>query len=116
MSPPTSTCKAELCGDVIFGDDAFKQDGERPWLVVNNESHPFDGEQYVVMGLTTRTWYDDRVPLGEDDFVEGTAPRDSSVVPHAVTSLQPHLITEYVCRVSQEAVDNSVEVLVEYLS
>lgn len=116
MSPPTSTCKAELCGDVIFGDDPFKEDGERPWVVVNNETHPFDGEQYVVMALTARTWYEERVPLDEDDFVRGSAPRDSAVVPHAVTSLQPHLVTEYVCRVRQETGGNAAEVLVDLLS
>jgi len=102
-------------GDVILADDTFKEDGERPWLVVNNEDHPFDGEQYVVMGLTTRTWYDERIPLNEDDFAEGTAPRESSVIPHAVTSLQPHLMTEYVCRIQQERVDEAVNELFEYL-
>ncbi|MCX2818824.1 type II toxin-antitoxin system PemK/MazF family toxin [Haladaptatus sp. F3-133] len=81
----------------------------------NNEEHPFDGEQYVVMALTTRTWYDERVPLDEGDFVDGSAPRDSSIVPHAVASLQPRLMTEYICRVDGEAVDDAVDVLFEYL-
>jgi len=102
-------------GDVVLAADAFKEDSERPWLVVNNRSHPFDGEQYVVMALTTRTWYDERVPLKEDDFAEGIAPRESSVVPHAVTSLQPHLMTDYICRVTEERVDEAVDELFEYL-
>lgn len=67
------------------------------------------------MALTTRTWYDKRISLDEGDFVDGSAPRDSSVIPHAVTSLQPHLMTEYVCRIDEDAVDDAVDVLFEYL-
>jgi hypothetical protein len=45
-------------GHVVLAPDPFKDSDEltRPWVVVNNETHPFDSEQYIVMGLTTRTW------------------------------------------------------------
>lgn len=115
MSEPEPEFDALRRGDIVLAADAFKEDSERPWLVVNNRSHPFDGEQYVVMGLTTRTWYDERVPLDESDFVRGSAPRESSVVPHAVTSLQPYLMTDYVCRIRKECVDKAVNELFEYL-
>lgn len=54
-----------LRGHVVLAPDPFKPDDDatRPWTIVNNEHHPFDGQQYAVMGLTTRTWYDERVPL-----------------------------------------------------
>jgi len=115
MSEPEPEFDALRRGDVVLAADAFKEDSERPWLVVNNRSHPFDGEQYVVMGLTTRTWCDERVPLNESDFVRGSAPRESSVVPHAVTSLQPYLMTDYVCRVAGTRVDEAVKELLKYL-
>jgi hypothetical protein len=67
------------------------------------------------MGLTTRTWYDERIPLGEDDYRHRRAPRESSIVPHAVASLQPALMTDYVCRICDEPLDRAVETLVEYL-
>ena len=44
-------------GHVVLAPDPFKSDRDttRPWVVVNTDAHPFDGEQYVVMGLTTQT-------------------------------------------------------------
>jgi len=104
-------------GHVVLAADPFKPDDDttRPWIVVNNESHPFDKQQYVVMGLTTQTWYDERIPLDTDDYRHRKAPRESSIVPHAVASLEPALMTDYVCRVHDAPVDRAVETLVEYL-
>ncbi|WP_245549700.1 hypothetical protein [Natronococcus occultus] len=63
-------------GHVVLAPDPFTEteDATRPWVVINNETHPFDSEQYVVMGLTTRTWYDARIPLEEDDYCHRRAP------------------------------------------
>jgi hypothetical protein len=104
-------------GHVVLAPDPFKDSDEltRPWVVVNNETHPFDAEQYIAMGLTTRTWYDDRIPLDEDAYRHRRAPEDSSIVPHALASLQPSLITDYICRVRDEPLDEAVELLVGYL-
>lgn len=104
-------------GHVVLAPDPFKSDDDatRPWVVVNDERHPFDKQQYVVMGLTTQTWYDERIPLDEGDFRHRSAPRDSSVVPHAVASLKPALMTDYVCRIRDSVLDRAVETLVEYL-
>lgn len=104
-------------GHVVLAADPFKPDDDttRPWVVVNNENHPFDKEQYVVMGLTTQTWYDEQIPLGEDDYRHRTAPQESSIVPHAVASLKPALMTDYVCRIHDEPLDRAVDALTEYL-
>ncbi|WP_336361942.1 hypothetical protein [Halalkalicoccus salilacus] len=76
-------------GHVVLAPDPFKTDDEatRPWVVVTTKSHPFDGDQYVVMGLTTKTWYEARLPLETDDYRHRRASRESSIVPHAVASL-----------------------------
>lgn len=104
-------------GHIILAPDPFKSDDDatRPWVVINNEDHPFDKQQYVVMGLTTQTWYDERIPLEEDDFRHRMSPRKSSIVPHAVASLKPVLITDYICRVRDEPLNRAVERLTEYL-
>lgn len=104
-------------GHVVLGPDPFRSDDDatRPWVVVNDERHPFDKQQYVVMGLTTRTRYDERIPLDEEGFRYRSAPRDSSIVPHAVASLKPALVTDYVCRIRDGVLDRAVETLVEYL-
>jgi mRNA-degrading endonuclease toxin of MazEF toxin-antitoxin module len=103
-------------GHVVLAPDPFKLDENetRPWVVVNNENHPFDKQQYVVMGLTTQTWYDERIPLEEGDYRHRT-PRESSIVPHAVASLKPALMTDYVCRIHEEPLDRAVDVLTEFL-
>jgi mRNA-degrading endonuclease toxin of MazEF toxin-antitoxin module len=46
-------------GDVVWHEAPFKSprpDGsqpDRPWLVVSNDSHPFHGREYIVLGMTT---------------------------------------------------------------
>lgn len=104
-------------GDVVLAPDPFKGDDDatRPWVVANTDAHPFHGDQYVVMALTTRTWYDERIELEENDYRYRRAPERSSIVPHAVASLQPNLVTDYICRIESEPLDRAVNVLVEYL-
>lgn len=104
-------------GHVVLAPDPFKEqdDAMRPWVVVNNEAHPFDSEQYIVMALTTKTWYEKRIPLEDDDYRHRQAPRESSIVPHAIASLQPALISDYVCRIRDEPLDTAVEMLLDYL-
>lgn len=104
-------------GHVILAPDPFKPDDDatRPWVIVNNEGHPFDKQQYVSMGLTTQTWYDERIPLDEEDYLHREAPEDSSIVPHSVTSIKPMLMTDYICRVRDDPLNEAVENLVRYL-
>lgn len=117
MTPEADTFDALQRGDVVLAPDPFDGDPDsaRPWAVVNNHQHPFDGDQYVTMALTTRTWYDDRVPLGESDFERGQTPDSSALVPHAIASVQPRVLTEYVCRLRSAPVDEAVDRLTMYL-
>lgn len=117
MTPPGPTFDDLERGHVVLAPDPFTPDDDatRPWVVVNNESHPFDKQQYVVMALTTRTWYDERIPLDEDEYRHRSAPRKSSIIPHAVAALKPDLMTDYVCRIRDEPLDRAVETLVGYL-
>ena len=43
-------------GDVVRSVDPFKLGGsrQRPWLIVNNDAHPFGDEQYVAVAVSTR--------------------------------------------------------------
>lgn len=74
-------------GDVVRSSDPFKlgDDRQRPWLIVNNSSHPFGDEQFVAVAISTRT-YGDSLHLDADVWEVGGVPRDSYVSPWAAHS------------------------------
>ncbi|WP_210425008.1 type II toxin-antitoxin system PemK/MazF family toxin [Halorussus halobius] len=75
-------------GDVAFGVDPFGNGkNARPWVIVSDDTHPFYGEQYVALTLTSKTWYDDGVELRDDHWVRGGMPEDSKVVTWGLGSL-----------------------------
>ena len=42
-------------GDVVWGPDPFKSgENPRPWLILNNDTHPFGDEEYMTVTLTRR--------------------------------------------------------------
>jgi len=68
-------------GDVVFGVDPFDNGkNARPWLIVSDDSHPFYGEQYVALTLTSKTWYDDGFALRDRDWIRGGMPENSKVM------------------------------------
>lgn len=104
-------------GDVVEASDPFSgTNAARPFLVVNTDAHPFHGEQYVAVTLTTRTWYDDTLPLPDDAFVEGGVPEESSIVPWGVSSPGHADVTDRFGCVATSTVDETVEQLFAYLT
>jgi hypothetical protein len=68
-------------GDVVYGVDPFANGTDaRPWLIVSDDSHPFYGEQYIALTLTSKSWYDEGYELRDEDWVRGGMPKDSTVV------------------------------------
>ncbi len=70
-------------GDVVVATDPFRDDemAGRPFLVINRTETPFHGEQYITCSLTTRTWHNERIPLTDEQWVDGGAPKSSSIMP-----------------------------------
>ncbi|AGB33343.1 hypothetical protein C488_17331 [Natrinema pellirubrum DSM 15624] len=105
----------ERC-DVVIAVDPFRGDSSgRPFLIVGSEETPFHGEQYIALSLTTRTWYDERLPLNEGDWDDGGAPRSSSIMPWSVNSIDADLIERYQGRLGTDVVDEATTRLVEYV-
>lgn len=103
-------------GDIVEAGDPFTESKpSRPFLLVNTAAHPFHGEQYVALSLTTKTWYEETIPLSEADFLDGGVPKESSIVPWGVASPAHADITEWFGRVTGETVDQAVEQFVGYL-
>lgn len=103
-------------GTIVYAEDPFKRgEAGRPWVIVNTPEMPFHGEQYVVLALSTRTWYEERLPITDDDLLEGGLPEDSSVLPWAVSSIDPDDVDRELGRLDERIVDDAVHTLASYL-
>ena len=103
-------------GDIVRSSDPSKlgEDSQRPWLIVNNETHPFDDEQYVAVAISTKE-YKDSLPLRPDVWNTGGVPRESFVSPWAVHSPRVEDLVAWQGRVTKEFVDDVVNTLETYL-
>ncbi|WP_435065121.1 hypothetical protein [Halobaculum sp. EA56] len=103
-------------GDVVRSSDPFKlgDDRQRPWIIVSNDSHPFDDEQFVALAVSTKR-YEDSIPLAEDVWEVGGVPRESYVSPWAVHSPRTEDLVAWQGRVTEAFVDDAVERLQQYV-
>jgi len=103
-------------GDVVRSVDPFKlgDDTQRPWLIVNNDSHPFSDEQFVAVAISTKE-YEDSIALNSDVWTVGGVPRRSFVSPWAVHSPRVEDLVAWQGRVTDEFVRDVVTALETYL-
>ncbi|EMA55340.1 MULTISPECIES: type II toxin-antitoxin system PemK/MazF family toxin [Halococcus] len=102
-------------GDVVWSDDPFK-DGTagRPWLVLNDDTHPFGDEQHMAVALST-SGHDAALPIREDDWVEGGTPKRSYVLPWAIHSPRRADVTHRQGHLADAIVDRTAEELLTYI-
>ena len=80
-------------GTVVWHEAPFKTprpDGsqpDRPWLVVSNDNHPFQGTEYVVLGMTTNPRAQG-VQVHGSDWIDGGTTKPSFVSPWFVMTLK----------------------------
>lgn len=104
-------------GDVVVATDPFHEDASgRPFVIINRPATPFHGEQYIVLSLTTRTWHDERVPIPDDDWVDGAAPESSSIMPWSANTLKRDWVAFQQGTIAEKLVDRAVARLVDYLA
>ena len=103
-------------GDVVRSVDPFKlgDDRQRPWLIVNNDSHPFGGEQFIAVAISTKE-YGESIPLEPVVWTVGGVPQESFVSPWAVHSPRIEDIIAWQGRVTDEFVGDVVTALKTYL-
>lgn len=87
---------------------------QRPWLIVNNDSHPFSDEQFVAVAISTKT-YEDSIALNPDVWTVGGVPRQSFVSPWAVHSPRIEDLVAWQGRLTDEFVRDVVTALETYL-
>lgn len=97
-------------GDVVRSTDPFKlgTDAQRHWLIVNNPSHPFAGEQHIAVAISTKE-YADSLALDDDVWETGEVPVNSYVSPWAIHSSR----TEDFVAWQGQVVDSFVETVVD---
>lgn len=103
-------------GDVVRSADPFKlgQHIQRPWLIVNNSSHPFGDEQFVAIAVSTNE-YEDSLALDSEVWEVGGVPRESYVSPWAIHSPRIEDLVAWQGRVTKGFVDTVVDELETYL-
>lgn len=103
-------------GDVVRSSDPFKpgEERQRPWLLVNNSSHPFDDEQFLAVAISTKE-YEDSLALRSEVWNQGGVPRESFVSPWAVHSPRIEDLVAWQGRVPDEFVDTVVGEVETYL-
>ncbi|ELY39157.1 hypothetical protein [Natronorubrum tibetense] len=100
-------------GVIVVATDPFGNTPRRPYLLISDESHPFVGDQYIALGITTKE-YAESVPL-TGAFETGTLNRDSFVSPWAIVSLQDSDVDRAVARVTPELIDTVTDQTMQYI-
>jgi mRNA interferase MazF len=74
-------------GAVVKGPDLFADNDFRPYVRINDDTHPFADEEAVYVAATT-TRRSAAIPLTEDDFASGGLPRETYVNPWTVVTIR----------------------------
>lgn len=81
---------------------------------MNNETHPFDGEQHLAVAISTKQ-YEPSIELSSDVWEVGGVPRESFVSPWAVHSPRTEDIVAWQGRVTAEFVDTVIAEIESYI-
>lgn len=75
-------------GDIVWHPTPFKQTPkERPFLILSDDSHPFHGSEYAVVGLT-RTNRPPAIKPQNSDWRVGNPETDSFISPWYVFTIK----------------------------
>ena len=77
-------------GEVWWGPAPFKATANyRPWLIVNDDSHPFANEECIALAMSTRRHHDS-IAVAKDDWIDGGSDVDSFISPWYVNTIKRH--------------------------
>lgn len=101
-------------GTVVIAADPFKTGGRRPFVLISNQTHPFQGTEYIAATLTT-TERDEAIALSDNDWEIGSSPRDSYVSPWGVMTLKDTEIDRRVGRLQSTVLKQIADELYGYV-
>lgn len=99
---------------VRAGQLTLGEDKQHPWLVVNTDTHPFTGEQYIAVATSTKE-YDDSLALSEPIRMVGGVPQESYVSPWEVHSPRSEEFVAWQSHVTYSFVEQVIDQLRTYL-
>lgn len=96
-------------GEVVWYPAMFA-DYDRPFLVVSTDRHPYHGEEYVGLSVTT-TGHEAAVAIDDADWELGSLPRESHVKPWNPVVLKHEDIAGVAGALADPVVERSVQAL-----
>ncbi|WP_251328248.1 hypothetical protein [Haloplanus pelagicus] len=101
-------------GAVVKGPDLLADHDYRPYVCLNDDTHPFSDEEGLYAAGTT-TPRAVAIPLGEDDFAAGGLPRETYVNPWTVVSIRHADIQKEEGRLVEATTEKIAEEAAKYL-
>lgn len=101
-------------GDVVVATDPFGYAPTRPYLVVSNDARPFQGEDYLVAGITT-TERSAAISLA-GEFDAGRLNRRSYVSPWVVLTIRDEHVEKRVAVASSTVVSEAAAAIADYVN
>ena len=99
--------------DVVVAADPFGHTPRRPYLVVSNDARPFQGEDYLVAGITTTEREDGIALVDESDA--GGLDRESFVSPWTVLTIRNDHVSKRVAVASTRVVEEAARSIARYV-
>lgn len=84
-------------------------------MIISNERHPFQGEEYLAATLTT-TERPEAIEIKEEHWIEGGAPKKSYVAPWVIITVKHGDIKEKIGKLNPDFLDGIVDKLKSYTS
>jgi hypothetical protein len=93
-------------GEVVWYPAMFA-DYDRPFLVVSTDAHPFHGEEYIGLAVTTND-HESALSIEGEDWELGSLPRESYLKPWNPVVLKHEDIEGVAGALVESAVDDAV--------
>lgn len=101
-------------GDIVRADAPFSSSSSwRPWLIISNTTHPFNGTEYVAVLVTTSA-RPEAIELEGQHFTAGGLPQQSYVNPWNPISLKDAAIHRRQATVVATLAEQASQALREY--
>lgn len=98
-------------GEVVWYPALFEE-YHRPYLLITSDRHPFHGEEYIGLAITTAE-VTDAIQIDEDAWVLGELPEPSAVKPWNPTILKHDTIRSVAGVVQPSLIEAAVSMLTE---